>query len=399
MSLWKTVSLGEVVGTVQTINPCSLFEHTFRYIDISAINQELKSVVEPKTVMSTLAPSRARQLVHTGDILVSTVRPNLNGVARVPESLDEAIASTGFCVLRPRDTLIDGAYLFHWVKTTPFITDMVGKATGASYPAVSDRIVLESQIPVPSLTEQRRIAAVLDMAEALRVRRRAALVALDELTRAIFLEMFGDPVTNPKGWKRGQLGELLARIESGNSPNCLGRPVVGEEWGVLKLGAVTWCEYNPLENKALPPGLIPDPALEVRAGDLLFSRKNTHELVAACALVHETPPRLLLPDLIFRFRFKEDAPVDSCYLYHLLINPRKRREIQKLASGSAGSMPNISKARLHIIDVELPPLNLQRTFASRVASVTALKKVHLSSLAELDQLFASFQHRAFRGEL
>src|SRR5205807_2492086 len=177
-----------------------------------------------------------------------------------------------------------------------------------------------------------------------------------------FLDLFGDPVANQKGWRRMPFAELLTGIDSGWSPTCLDRPAVGDEWGVLKLGAVTWCEYNPTENKALPLHKKPDPNLEVKTGDLLFTRKNTYELVAACALVRETPPRLLMSDLIFRLRLRPDAPLDLCFLHHLLINPTKRREIQKLAGGSAGSMPNISKGRLQAALIEVPPLPLQGEF-------------------------------------
>jgi type I restriction enzyme S subunit len=122
-------------------------------------------------------------------------------------------------------------------------------------------------------------------------------------------------------------------------------------------------------------------------------------LVAACALVRETPPRLLMSDLMFRFRLRPDAKLDSTFLQQLLIYPTKRREIQKFAGGSAGSMPNISKARLKKTPIEVPPIPLQREFARRVTAVEALKTAQRASLAELDALFATLQHRAFRGEL
>jgi type I restriction enzyme S subunit len=165
----------------------------------------------------------------------------------------------------------------------------------------------EAKIPLPRVEEQWRIAEVLDRAEALRAKRRAALAQLDALTQSIFLDLFGDPLANPMGWPRLSLGSLLTNIESGWSPTCLDRPVKGDEWGVLKLGAVTWCEYDSSENKALPPEITPDPRLEVKTGDLLFTRKNTYDLVAACALVRSTPPKLLMSDLIFRFRLRPDA--------------------------------------------------------------------------------------------
>ena len=255
-------------------------------------------------------------------------------------------------------------------------------------------------VPLPPISEQRRIAEVLDRAEALRAKRRAALAQLDTLTQSIFLDLFGDPATNPRGWTRVPFGELSSKIDSGwKLPVCLDRPVAANEWGVLKLGAVTWCEYNPAENKAMLPKVAPDPELEVQPGDLLFTRKNTYDLVAACALVQTTPPRLQMSDLIFRFRLRPDANMDASFLHRLLIYPTKRREIQKLAGGSAGSMPNISKARLQSALIEAPPLPLQRDFARRVAAVEKLKAQSRASLTKLDALFAVLQHRAFRGEL
>lgn len=174
-------------------------DQLIRYIDLSSVEQDTKAIRPNRPIVAREAPSRARQLVQSGDVLVSTVRPNLNGVAMVDTSLDGATASTGFCVLRPNKEKLDGAYLFHWVKTPEFILDMVRKATGASYPAVSDRIVLESKIPLPPIAEQKQIAAILDKVEELRGLRRRALSQLDAIAQSIFLEMFGDPVTNPKG--------------------------------------------------------------------------------------------------------------------------------------------------------------------------------------------------------
>ena len=159
---WKQVEIGSLVSDVETRNPSSFESDTFEYIDISAVDQDLKTIVGARSINCNDAPSRARQLINTNDILVSTVRPNLNAVAIVPEVFDTAIASTGFCVLRPKQKQLDASYLFQWVKTPLFVSDMMRKATGASYPAVSDRIIFESKLPLPPLPEQRRIAAILD---------------------------------------------------------------------------------------------------------------------------------------------------------------------------------------------------------------------------------------------
>jgi len=271
--------------------------------------------------------------------------------------------------------------------------------SGTGQPFIKPSDVKAHRVFLPPIEDQRRIAAILDQADALRTKRREALALLDELQRGIFVDMFGDPVANPKGWERVSFQSLLEEIEGGWSPNCLDRPAAHGEWGVLKLGAVTQCEYREAENKALPPDIEAVPALEVKPGDLLFSRKNTYDLVGACALVGSARPRLLIPDLIFRLRLREGAPIEKRFLHQLLVFPTKRKEIQKLASGSSGSMPNISKGRLSAASIELPPLSLQQEFAKKLDAVAAQKVACLDGLIASNELVASLQHRAFRGEL
>lgn len=257
----------------------------------------------------------------------------------------------------------------------------------------------ELQVPLPPMREQRRIAAILDKADALRAKRREGIAKLDQLQKSLFLHQFGDPELNPRRWPRVSFSTLLERIESGESPVCLDRPARDDEWGVLKLGAVTRCEFDSSANKALPEGIPPDPSLEVRAGDLLFTRKNTPQLVAACAFVSKTRPKLLLPDLIFRFRLKEGVPVLPRFLHALLTHPSKRRELQRLAGGSAGSMPNISKARLMDALIEVPPKDMQLQFHRHVESIEQTRRSFQLSLSRLDACIASLQQRAFSGAL
>jgi len=153
---WAWVRLGGIVGTVDKGEPSKLATDEFRYIDISAING-LTGIVSSSTIVKSAdAPTRARQMVNTDDVLFSTVRPALRKIARVPFELDGAIASTGFAVLRPGDA-IESAYLFLLVRSAEFIDKVAVLQRGVSYPAVRPADLLNIKIAVPPRSEQARI--------------------------------------------------------------------------------------------------------------------------------------------------------------------------------------------------------------------------------------------------
>ncbi|MFF0150936.1 hypothetical protein [Micromonospora sp. NPDC005203] len=371
------------------------------FLPMAVVDAELGTAVA-REERSFRVVSKGFTLFEDRDILVAKITPCFeNGkIAQAELSTRIGAGSTEFHVVRPDRSRVNERFLLHLLRHPRIRTAGEQRMTGsAGQRRVPASYIAGLEMPVPPLPEQERAADVLDSVNGLRVKRRAALTRLRMLTQSIFLELFGDPVRNDRGWPRVPLGSLLQQIQSGHSPRCMDRPVVDGEWGVLKLGAVTSCEFNPDQNKALPHGIEPHLEDEVQAGDLLFSRKNTRELVAACVLVQETVPRLLMPDLIFRLKLADKADVDPAFLHQLLIFPSKRRVIQNLAGGSAGSMPNISKAKLREVQIELPPLSLQREFARQLESIEKMKTAQRQHLAELDSLFASLQDRAFRGEL
>ena len=169
--------------------------------------------------------------------------------------------------------------------------------------------------------------------------------------------MFGDPDSNSKGWPLVSLKDCLVAIDSGKSITCENYPRTGDLPAILKLSAVTYGEYQPEENKQLPLAEQFIQEAEVHVGDLLFSRKNTLEYVGMTALVKQTPPKLMMPDLIFRLVPQEN--VRPQYLHQLINHPMYRGTISGLANGSAGSMPNISKQKLNNLAIPLPPVELQ----------------------------------------
>ena len=166
------------------------------YVDISSVDNTEKKIISYQTIESTDAPSRAKQLLQKGDVLVSTVRPNLNAVAVVEEETENLmVGSTGYCVLRCKDNM-DVRYLFNFCQSQYFVDDMSSQATGASYPAVSNGIVRSALIPCCSIEEQREIAEKMDTVSELLALRKQQLAELDELIKSRFIELFGDPIRN-----------------------------------------------------------------------------------------------------------------------------------------------------------------------------------------------------------
>ena len=164
------------------------------------------------------------------------------------------------------------------------------------------------------------------------------------------------------------MGEIVADLENGWSPQCLNHPVLDDEdWGVLKLGAVSFGNYDDTENKALPPGLKPVPDLEIRPGQVLISRANIPRLVGACALVERTRPRLLLCDKIFRVIFKPNSTIEPAYLAEVLKSAPLRSQIEAAATGTSPTMQNITKPALLALRLPLPPLESQRVIVARIA--------------------------------
>ena len=336
--------------------------------------------------------SKKRKEAEPGDILISVRAP----VGSVNICDQKSIVGRGLSAIRPKSEL-HGEYLYFYLKSNEERVASLG--TGSTFKAITQDTLGKVEIPLPPLDDQIRIAHLLSKVEGLIAQRKQHLQQLDELLKSVFLEMFGDPVRNEKAWTLSPFSKLLLEIESGQSPVCEAREASAREWGVLKLGAVTKCYFQENENKALPAGIEPQIRHEVKEGDLLFGRKNTYELVGACAYVFRSRQKLLMPDLIFRFVFRDDAEVNPIFIWKLLTAESQRKKIQSLAAGAAGSMPNISKTNLKQAVIPVPPLELQNQFAAIVKKVDSIKSRYQKSLTELEALYGALSQKAFKGEL
>jgi type I restriction enzyme S subunit len=183
----------------------------------------------------------------------------------------------------------------------------------------------------------------------------------------------------------------------------LARAANEDEWGVLKVGAVSFGQFDQRENKALPGGLGFNAAHEVRNGDFLVCRANTAELVGACAIIPSTRPKLLLSDKTFRFHFLPDAEIIPEWLDHTLKSPALRAQIERAASGTSPTMKNISKEK--VMSLLMPPHSRSRQvqvvaeLGRLDRGVGTMKRLQGATAAELDAMLPAILDLAFRGDL
>jgi type I restriction enzyme, S subunit len=386
-----TVKIGSITEKISSCNPSAVFAgSSFIYVDINSVDRESKTILAPQTVLAEEAPSRARQVIKAGDVIVSTVRPNLNAVAWVPEELDGAICSTGFCVLRPNTKTLHDRYLFHWVKTPKFVLEMSRLATGASYPAVSDKIIKESLIPLPPLPEQKRIAAILDKADAIRRKREKAIELTDSFLRSVFLEMFGNPESNPHGFKKGTIRELVSEVKYGTSD----KAGATGNYEILRMNNLSYAGDIDLSDlKRIDLEQKEETKYLVRKGDLLFNRTNSKELVGKSAVYTFETPRAIAGYLI-RIRPNERANIE--YIAAYLNSQHGKKTLFHMCKSIIG-MANINAQELQDIEILIPPVELQNNFAVVVEKVRELKSKLRRSLKESETLSASLSQGLFAG--
>ena len=341
-----------------------------------------------------------------GDLIVSKIRAAQGSICVIGDEYDQVAVSPEYPVYTPDCERVHPGYLALVLRTPGFLAQLAGAASGNTTKRRIRPAFFESRhIPLPPLNEQRAIVAAhrATLARAADLEREATEVeerAMEAFEAALG---FGPPAPLPERpvfiasfkdldrWSHEgilrrivdgntahtspypivQLRDVIADLENGWSPKCYDRPAEPDEWGVLKLGAVSFGVFNPEENKALPRHLEPRPHIEVKPGELLISRANVTRLVGAIALAGETRTKLMLCDKIFRVVSREPAPVDTTFLTEILRISDVRRQIEANVTGTSPTMKNISKPALMSLIFPLPPKPEQIVMAKALADARA----------------------------
>ena len=401
MSAWNAVALGEVAEFVRGIN--------FKPDDVKPVGAPgTVACMRTKNVQAELDLKdvwgvderfvrRTDQLLQVGDILVSSANSwNLVGKCSWIPELPWRASFGGFvCVLRANNVRADPRFLYRWFSSDRI--QALARSFGQKTTNISnlnlDRC-LKLELPLPPLAEQQRIAKVLDRADALRAKRRAALAQLDSLTQSAFLDMFGSPATNPKGWPTITLGDVLVAIRNGANAEQRTEP---GGWPITRIETIADGTINLQRVRWIEPDESLTDGFQLKPGDILFSHINSVEHIAKTALYSGKPAPLIHGINLLRLR-PNLGSVDPVWLLQLLKHDVVRTHFRTRCK-RAVNQASLNQTDIKSLGTFLPPLLLQRKFARRVTAIEALKATHRAALTKLDALFASLQHRAFRGEL
>lgn len=182
---WGVVPLSSLCVSADSVDFRSEANRTIQYVDVSSISRDYLKIETTSRYVLREAPGRARKRVLTGDVIFATVRPTLLRAAIVPEELDNQVCSTAFCVLRRDPEKAVNGFAYYLVQRQQFVQRLAESETGASYPAVTDRMVKETLVPRPTLNEQREIVAILNAIDRKIDLQRRKRAVLEELFKAL----------------------------------------------------------------------------------------------------------------------------------------------------------------------------------------------------------------------
>lgn len=325
-------------------------------------------------------------------ILYGKLRPYLAKIALPNFS---GVCSTDILPIRPNEQ-VDRRFICYFLRQPELVKLAASQTSGANLPRLSPSTLEAFEIPLPPLPEQRRIADILDRADALRAQRRAALAQLDALPQAIFLEMFGDLDTNPNGFPVSSVGELA--LVQGGLQLSSSRKNIGASIPYLRVANVYRNRLDLSEIKHMKASPNEVARTRLMSGDILVveGHGNPNEIGRAAMWRGEIETCVHQNHLI-RIRV-DQASLQPQFLCHLLNSRGGRKHLLRSGKTTSG-LNTITVSEVRLAPIFVPPNFLQTEFDVRVKAIERLQSSYSSFLANSDSLFASLQHRAFRGEL
>ena len=336
--------------------------------------------------------------LKTNDVLIST-RGDLGKVALVPKRYNDSNINAQLVLLRPNPHKIDPLYLLYCFEGDRVKGQISQLQTGTALKQLPVGNLKRIKIPLPPLEEQRRIAAILDKADGVRRKRKEAIRLTEELLRSTFLEMFGDPVTNPKGWRKISLGELLAEPLQNGAYFPKERYVEAPDG--VEMVHMSDAFYNFVERGQLKRVQVTSEESEkykLIPNDVLIARRSlNYEGSAKPCLISEADQPLIFESSLIRVRLNAEV-IDSFFFFSYMLEPRAR-SAYVFPNVTKSTISGINQAGLRRISVLVPPMSNQKKYRDIYKKILGTQSNYQKDYENIDNLFNSLLQRAFRGEL
>ena len=333
--------------------------------------------------------SEPTKIAREKDILISVRAP----IGALNIANCECCIGRGLAALTVNEDICAQEYLWHVLSGK--VDELNSKGTGSTFKAINKKTLSETEIPLPPIDEQRKIAAVLDKVSGLIAKRRQQLDKLDEMVKARFMEIFGDPVTNPKGWKIDQLGSYMTTLTDFSANG---------SYELLDSNVVMYDEPNyavmvrtiDLEAGNLDNGVkyIDQKAYELLSKSKLYGGELIMNKIGSAGKIY-IMPHIGKPASLGRnaFMFRFDERINMVFLYALLTSDYGTVEIQQYVRGAVTK--TITKASTKAIRIIVPPIELQNRFATFVEQTEKTKLIISHSLEKLETLKKALMQEYF----
>lgn len=292
---------------------------------------------------------------------------------------------------------INFKYVFYFLKTNIAILERGFK--GVVIRHLSKTYLENIEINIPPIDEQNRIVTLLDKVEAIILNKNESLRQIDNLVNSIFYDTFGSKFLSPSSYEGFPLDEFIIDIQSGTSYNGseTNLPLEINEFGVLKTSAVSKGFFDAFQYKVFDKSNAVKKNIFPQKGDLLINRANTIDLVAMSCIVDDDYSYLVLPDKIWKI-ILDESKLKKSYLHFILNSKNYRSNIRRVATGSTGSMLNISMDKFKKLVIPLADYGLQEIFDLKFSTIQEKKKKILHSKEHLELLLKSLTQRIFSGQ-
>lgn len=297
------------------------------------------------------------KMFRKGNVLFGRRRAYLKKAAVAPF---DGICSGDITVIEAKPDRILPELLPFIIQNDDLFDFAVGKSAGSLSPRVKWEHLKNYEFELPDMEKQKELAELLWAMDNTKKSYQKLIVATDELVKSQFIEMFGDPVKNPFGWPTMTLDQATKEIVSGQCLNGDAGKLQPGQKAVLKVSAVTYGSFDANEYKVLRDTKQITKGIYPQKGDLLFSRANTREYVGATVLIDQDYPELMLPDKLWKLIFKHE--IMPMFAKQFLSHPEIRKVLSSMATGTSGSMYNISMEKLKRLEIIVPNINQQKEY-------------------------------------